>query len=205
MTLSKADRDAIARAVQRLRALFEEEFTRQATGRFGLHTDRRAPDSDSDAPSPENPEAELRRWVEPVEALALTPTQVIQRAELVGAIAYLRREGLDGGAAVTRLIREATFTATNRLLAVRVAEAIGVLPEVTAQGRRSSGYPKLYVTSSRCSPRTATKDCGHASRSAETNSAPRCRFCSIGASQPPLLSQTEHALTTRSQSSTIRR
>jgi Eco57I restriction-modification methylase len=143
MTLSKADRDAIARAVQRLRALFEEEFTRQATGRFGLHTDRRAPDSDSDAPSPENPEAELRRWVEPVEALALTPTQVIQRAELVGAIAYLRREGLDGGAAVTRLIREATFTATNQLLAVRVAEAVGVLPQVTVQGRQSSGYREV--------------------------------------------------------------
>ena len=144
MTLSKPDRDAIARAVQRLRALFEEEFTRQATGRFGLHTDRRAaPDSDGDAPSPEDPEAALRPWVEPVEALSLTPTQVVQRAELVGAIAYLRREGLDGGAAVTRLIREATFTATNQLLAVRVAEAIGVLPQVTAQGRQSSGYREV--------------------------------------------------------------
>jgi hypothetical protein len=144
MTLSKPDRDAIARAVQRLRALFEEEFTRQATGRFGLHTDRRsASDSDSNAPSSEDAEAALRPWVEPVEALSLTPTQVVLRAELVGAIAYLRREGLDGGAAVRRLIREATFTATNQLLAVRVAEAVGVLPEVTAQGRRSSGYREL--------------------------------------------------------------
>ena len=61
----------------------------------------------------------------------------------MGAIAYLHREGLDGGAAVTRLIREATFTATNQLLAVRVAEAIGVLPEVTAQGRQSSGYREV--------------------------------------------------------------
>ena len=144
MTLSKPDRDAIARAVQRLRALFEEEFTRQATGRFGLHTDRRAaPDSNGDAPSPEDPEAAVRPWVEPVEALSLTPTQIVQRAELVGAIAYLCREGLDGGAAVTRLIREATFTATNQLLAVRVAEAVGVLPQVTARGRRSSGYREV--------------------------------------------------------------
>jgi len=144
MTLSKPDRDAIARAVQRLRALFEEEFTRQATGRFGLHTDRRgAPSSNGDAPSPEDPEAALRPWVEPVEALSLTPTQVVQRAELVGAIAYLCREGMDGGAAVTRLIREATFTATNQLLAVRVAEAVGVLAQVTAQGRRSSGYREI--------------------------------------------------------------
>jgi hypothetical protein len=144
MTLSKPDRDAIARAVQRLRALFEEEFTRQATGRFGLHTDRRAAaEPGGNALSPEDPEAALRPWVEPVEALALTPTQVVQRAELVGAIAYLRREGLDGGAAVTRLIREATFTATNQLLAVRVAEAVSVLPQVTAQGRQSSGYRDL--------------------------------------------------------------
>lgn len=144
MTLSKADRDAIARAVQRLRALFEREFTRQATGRFGLHTDRRAiVDADRGVQSADDPEAAFRPWLEPLGALSLTPTQEAQRAELVGTIAYLSREGMDGGAAVTRLIREATFTTTNQLLAVRVGEAIGVLPEVTAQGRRSSSYREV--------------------------------------------------------------
>lgn len=146
MPLSKPDRDAIGRAVQRLRSLFEEEFTQQATGRFGLHADRSSSlASGNYSVSADDPEAALRPWVEPLEALSLTPTQVVQRAELVGAIAYLHRDGLDGGAAVTRLIREATFTATNQLLAVRVAEASGMLPEITARGRRSSGYRELVV------------------------------------------------------------
>jgi hypothetical protein len=144
MTLSKGVRDAIAVAVQRLRTQFEEEFTQQATGRFGLHTDRRAvPVPSYEMHSRDDIEATVRPWVEPLQALSLTPTQVVQRSELVGAIAYLLREGLDAGEAVARLIREAAFTATNQLLAVRVAEAIKVLPEVTAQGRQSSGYREI--------------------------------------------------------------
>ncbi|MDQ4145723.1 MAG: BREX-1 system adenine-specific DNA-methyltransferase PglX [Actinomycetota bacterium] len=144
MPLSKEARDAVARAVQRLRALFEEEFTRQATGVFGLHRERRAAsDSVADERASDDADALVRPWVEPLSALSLTPTQVVQRSELVGAVAYLRREGCEGGEAVARLIREAAFTATNQLLAVRVAEAIGVLPEVTAQGRLSSGYREV--------------------------------------------------------------
>lgn len=139
MTLSKEARDAIARAVQRLRALFEEEFGQQATGRFGLHTERRTA-TEEPSPAADHPGAPLRLWVEPLEALSLTPSQVVQRNELVGTIAYLLRQGLDCGESIARIIREAAFTATNQLLAVRVAEAVGILPEVTAQGRQSSGY-----------------------------------------------------------------
>lgn len=138
--LSKANRDAIARTVQRLRVLFEEEFTRQATGTFGLHAGHRTSGVGSERRSLDDPEAAIRPWVEPREALRLTHSQELQRDELVGAIAYLHREGLDGGTAVARLIREAAFTSINRLLAVRVAEANGILPQATTRGRASSGY-----------------------------------------------------------------
>lgn len=137
MTLTKQARDAIARAVGRLRTLFETEFANQAKGRFGFHVQRRAAVEVGDE---SGEEVLLRPWVEPLSALSLSPSQATQRAELIGALSYLRREGLDGGEAVARLVREAAFTSVNRLLAVRVGEAIGVLPEITANGRQSASY-----------------------------------------------------------------
>jgi hypothetical protein len=142
VTLTKETRDAIARAVGRLRALFEDEFSDQAKGRFGLHVNRR-PEVTQEATGNETRTLEerlLRPWVEPLSALSLSPSQATQRSELIGALSYLRREGLVGGEAVARLVREAAFTAVNRLLAVRVGEAVGVFPEVTAKGRRSTAY-----------------------------------------------------------------
>jgi hypothetical protein len=142
MALSKESRDALGRAVQRLRDLFEEEFSQQASGRFGLHTEPRLVEASQEGPtvSSKDAESQLARWIEPSPALSLTPSQAVQRMELVGAVEYLHREAMDGGQAVARVTREAAFTAVNRLLAVRVAEAVGVLPEALGRGRLSAGY-----------------------------------------------------------------
>src|SRR4051812_43194456 len=120
MALSKESRDALARAVQRLRALFEDEFSQQASGRFGLHTEPHSVAARQEAGSatPDDLKSNLAPWVEPRLALSLTPSQVAQRRELVGAVEYLHSEGIAGGQAVARVIREAAFTAVNRLLAV---------------------------------------------------------------------------------------
>ena len=134
MTLDKSARDAIGRTVARLRALFEEEFRQQARGRFGFHMEAREPLGGDGLP------VALERHVESLTAISLTPRELYQRSELVGVLEYLVREGATGGEAVERLIREAAFTAVNRLLAVRVAEATGVLPEVLSRGRQSVGY-----------------------------------------------------------------
>ena len=134
MTLTKNARDAIGRTVGQLRALFEEEFIRLASGRFGLHIDYVTSQTDEQLPR------QLAGHVEPLESLSLIPSQRRERDELVGALVFLVEEGCDGNEAVARLIREATFTAVNRLLAVRVAEAVGVLPAALSQGRQSSGY-----------------------------------------------------------------
>jgi hypothetical protein len=145
LTLPKEARDAIARTVGRLRSLFEEEFFDQAKGRFGLHTERRRGADARKTAEPGDTEDErlLLSWVEPIAALSLTPSQSTQRSELLGALSYLRREGLDGGEAVRRLIREAAFTSVNRLLAVRVGESVGVFPEATAAGRQSRSYREV--------------------------------------------------------------
>lgn len=131
MTLQKETRDAIGRTVRSLRGLFESEFGKQASGRFGIRS------------SPHGEESEVAgigAWLDPVESLSLTPAESAQRDELIHALRYLISEGNEPGEAVARLIREAAFTAVNRLLAIRVAEAIGVLPAVLSGGRQSAGY-----------------------------------------------------------------
>jgi hypothetical protein len=135
VTLSKDEREAIGRTVGRLRVLIEEEFVRQASGRFGLHVERR-----STSETTEDIPKQLVGHVEPLASLSLTPSQGRERSELLGALVYLVGEGSDAREAVARLIREATFTAVNRLLAVRVAEAVGVLPPTLSQFRQSAGY-----------------------------------------------------------------
>jgi hypothetical protein len=145
LTLTNEARDAIAHAVARLRVLFEDEFSAQASGRFGFHilpSSARAAAARAAGPSPGDTDGEqlINPWIEPLSALSLSPSQRSQRAELIGALAYLRREGVAVGEAVARIIREAAFTAVNRLLAVRVGEAVGIFPEVTLNGRQSSSY-----------------------------------------------------------------
>jgi hypothetical protein len=131
VALSKVTRDSIGRTVKALRRLFEEDFSKQASGRFGIRNSVRSDSDKTDA---------LAGWLDPVGTLSLTPVEQAQREELVHALRYLWAEGLSGGEAVQRLIREAAFTAVNRLLAVRVAEAVGIMPEVLARGRQSAGY-----------------------------------------------------------------
>jgi hypothetical protein len=131
MTMERETRDAIGRTVRSLRELFEGEFGKQASGRFGI---RSAPRTDAAS------EGHLDTWLDPLESLSLTPADFAQRDELIHALRYLTSEGQAPGDAVARLMREAAFTAVNRLLAVRVAEAIGILPPVLAAGRQSRGY-----------------------------------------------------------------
>ena len=131
MTLEKDTRDAIGRTVRTLRELFEEDFTKQASGRFGIRSSQQTHATEPD---------KLDAWLDPLESLSLSPAEFAQREELVRALHYLTSEGNEPDEAVFRLIREAAFTAVNRLLAIRVAEAIGILPAVLSAGRQSPGF-----------------------------------------------------------------
>lgn len=123
MSLSKNQRTRLAATVGKIRTLVEADISEQASGRFGLH-------------------AEGRRGVhvEAEDALDLGPADQADRRQLVDVLDYLRGEGIANGEAVARLIREACFTIVNRLLAIRVAEAIGVVPPALAEGVASSGF-----------------------------------------------------------------
>ena len=97
----------------------DRSLTAQAAGRFGIDSDGTIADEGT---------------------LRLDPGEAFDRREIVEVVEHLRSEGNSAVEAVARLIREAGFTHLNRLVAIRIAEALGILPESLAKGDRSQGY-----------------------------------------------------------------
>lgn len=121
--LDADQRAKLERVIGRARAILEESLTAQAAGRFGI---------DSDGTIAE--EATLR----------LDPSELVDRREIVEVVEHLQSEGNSTKEAVARLIREAGFTHLNRLVAIRIAEALGMLLESLAKGGRSQGYGDVH-------------------------------------------------------------
>lgn len=122
MTLTPGDRTRLLKAVTAARRIIEDDFTASAEGRFGL----RPPDR-----------------VDPEGSLTLPPSALAARRQLVNIVEHLGVADDNGGGPVGRLLREATFTTLNRLVAIRVAEAIRLLPPALVDGRRSRGFTDL--------------------------------------------------------------
>ena len=101
------------------RALLEDDLAGQAAGRFGIDPDG---------------------TIASEETLRLDPGGFADRREIVEVVEHLRSEGDSAPDAVARLLREAVFTHLNRLVAIRIAEALDLLPESLARGDRSQGY-----------------------------------------------------------------
>lgn len=119
--LDTGQRSTLERIVIRARAELEHDLAEQAEGRFGIH---------------------INGTIEEEDALP-DDSDRISRRELEQILAHLRALGEDAPGAVARLLREATFTHLNRLVAIRIAESIGLLPESLAQGRQSAGFRDL--------------------------------------------------------------
>lgn len=117
--MDQQQRKQLASAIARARACLKEDYSELLEGRFGIHASGR---------------------IEELSRLALPHADRASRAELVAVVEHLRASGLNQQKAADRLLREAVFTTLNRLVAIRVAEAVGLLPESLARGRDSSGY-----------------------------------------------------------------
>jgi hypothetical protein len=117
--LDAASRDALERAILKGRQVLEGDLAEAAEGRLGIYADG---------------------TIDSEDALRLPPGELGQRREVVEVVTHLRREGETAEGAVGRLIREAAFTHLNRLVAIRVAEAIDLLAPSLAQGRASQGF-----------------------------------------------------------------
>ena len=118
--LDVAQRAALSSLIQKARSLLEADLASTLEGDFGIHhSDGR---------------------IEEADALTLDASQAAVRIDLLDIVAFLRSEGETERAAVERLIREAAFTHVNRLVALRVAEGLGVLPEAIGNGLASQGF-----------------------------------------------------------------
>ena len=105
--------------VTRARELLKGDLEVQVAGRYGIHLDG---------------------TIEDENALAEDATDRATRRDLEQIIDHLRTLGEDEAGAVARLVREAVFTHLNRLVAIRIAEAIDLLPETLAKGSQSRGF-----------------------------------------------------------------
>ncbi len=114
--LAEAERTALSQVVGRLRERLDRELRRSLEGTYGIGVGRTEPEDES--------------------RLNLGPDQLLARRELVGLWHVLDRRA-------DLLVRQAAFTHVNRLIAIRIAEALGRLPESIARGRRSSGFRQL--------------------------------------------------------------
>ncbi len=120
--LDAHQRTRLERLVTRGRRLLEEDLLDRASGRFGIDLDGTIAHEDT---------------------LHLDPTALTQRRELIDVIDHLRSEGKNPARAVSRILREATFTHLNRLVAIRIAEALDLLAPSLAAGRSSQGFRDL--------------------------------------------------------------
>jgi len=119
--LDLGQRSTLERLVIRARVLLESDLATLAEGRYGIHLDGTFEDG----------------------ATLPDATDRLTRGDLAEIVAHLTTLGEDAPGAVARLLREAAFTHLNRLVAVRIAEAIGLLPESLANGPQSRGFRDL--------------------------------------------------------------
>lgn len=132
--LDERQRRALAQLVATARSTFFDDAQRTLRGDYGI-----LPDG----------------TLQPPEGLAPDPALRARRRTLEGVIDHLRADGASATAAVERLTREVAFTHLNRLLAIRVADALGVLAPSLRDGTQSAGF-RQWVTD--LAPLLATAD-----------------------------------------------
>ncbi|BCY16549.1 hypothetical protein hrd7_03980 [Leptolinea sp. HRD-7] len=134
MAFDQTTRNRLARFVSDARALLTEEFTRQLQNEYGLDP--------------------ARGDVTPIDRLTALDdrrreTAKILRETLEYYLASLtptlsQREREDNRVTLDRIVREQAFTVLNRLCALRMSEARGLVLESVAKGYQSKGF-QLYA------------------------------------------------------------
>lgn len=129
MAFDQATRNRLARFVSDVRSLLTEEFTRQLQNEYGL-----------------DPASGEITTIEKLTALddARRETAQILRETLEYYLAGKPTDAKARKETLERILREQAFTVLNRLCALRMAEARGLILEAVAQGYRSKGY-QLYA------------------------------------------------------------
>ena len=134
MAFDQPTRNRLARFVSDARALLTAEFTRQLQNDFGLDPATGIVADLGKLPFLNDGQRETARLLR-----ATLDHYVAGSSDSAGANSTkARREALE------RIVREQAFTVLNRLCALRMAEARGLLLESIGQGTRSKGF-QLYA------------------------------------------------------------
>ena len=112
-------RNKLQRATQQIRRLLEEEFAEQLEGTFDILASGK---------------------ILPSAGKHLDARQRLTRQKLVDAIEHIKAGGKKPQEAVEEYTREAAFKVLNRLVAMRMLEARGLLQECVSKGDQSSGF-----------------------------------------------------------------
>lgn len=120
--MDKGSRNTLQRATQQMRAFLEADFGEQLEGTLDVF---------ADGTVSEHPGAHL------------DPQQVIVREKVVAAIGHIAAKGQKPADAVAAYTREAAFTFLNRLVALKLAEARGLVQECVSRGEQSSGFKEF--------------------------------------------------------------
>ncbi|MDP3244259.1 MAG: SAM-dependent methyltransferase, partial [bacterium] len=118
----KDTRNLIFNTTQAIRRLLEEEFALQLEGTFDIHPDGRV----ADQPGPQ-----------------LTPAERLVRQRIVEAIQHRRAVGEAAVESVRGFQAEAVFTFLNRLAALKMMEARGLVLPCVSQGDQSQGFKEF--------------------------------------------------------------
>lgn len=121
--MDKATRTLIQRATRYARQLLEDDFREQIEGTFDILLDG---------------------TIAPEPGSHLSDAQKVQRRKLVAAIAHKRAVDTKSKEAVDAFLREAAFTTLNRLVALKMLEARGLVQECLSRCEESSGF-KEYM------------------------------------------------------------
>lgn len=117
--LTADGRSRLERLLAQARQRLQDDLSDQASGLFGVDPDGTIADETD---------------------LHLDYSQLVDRREVVEIVTFLRSEDSSPAEAVARLLREAVFTHLNRFVAIRVAEALEMLPPSLANAERSRGF-----------------------------------------------------------------
>ncbi|MBB3862675.1 hypothetical protein GGQ88_003977 [Novosphingobium hassiacum] len=126
MAFDQATRNRLQRFVTDARRALEEEFTRQLQNDFGMDP--------------------VAGTVTPIESLRHINDQQRETARILRDTLdhYCAGGDMDTKAGLDRIVREQAFTVLNRLAALRMAEARGLLIETVGNGFQAKGF-QLYA------------------------------------------------------------
>ena len=120
--MDREARNSIQRATQAAREVLENEYAEQLEGVFDIRLDG---------------------TIATESGVHLNAAQRVLRSKIVAAMEHQRGDRMTQADAVGAYLREAAFTTLNRLVALKILEALQLVQECISRGDRSAGFKEF--------------------------------------------------------------